>query len=58
MERFIEKLTADRRLSQRHILKACQAANRRTGIHLARLIPEESQRLQEFLLSMVPMPVH
>jgi PilZ domain len=32
------------------------AANQK-GIHLARLIPEESQRLQEFLLSMVPVAV-
>jgi hypothetical protein len=27
------------------------------GIHLARLIPQERQRLQEFLLSMVPEAV-
>ena len=26
------------------------------GIHLGRLVPAESQRLQEFLLSMVPVP--
>jgi len=27
------------------------------GIHLGRLVPAESQRLQEFLLSLVPVPV-
>jgi hypothetical protein len=27
------------------------------GIHLGRLVPAESQRLQEFLLSMVPVAV-